>query len=79
MLELLRLPAVLKTRGRGRSSHYLDIKQGLFTKQVQLGANCVGWPAHEVDAINSARLAGKSEDEIRKLVDRLESARKEAR
>jgi hypothetical protein len=28
----------------------------------------VGWPAHELDAIAAARIAGKSEDEIRALV-----------
>ena len=35
-----------------------------------------GWPAHEVAALNAARIAGKSDDEIRILVQQLESARK---
>jgi prophage regulatory protein len=38
----------------------------------------VGWPSPEVDALLSARIAGKSEDEIRALVDRLHAARKAA-
>lgn len=43
---------------------------------MSLGPRCVGWPAHEVAALNAARIAGKSDDEIRILVQELESARK---
>ncbi|WP_306590619.1 AlpA family transcriptional regulator [Geothrix sp. 21YS21S-4] len=73
---LLRLPAVLKARGRSRSSHYADIKQGLFTRQVNLRVHCVGWPEHEVMALNAARIAGKTDQEIRDLVQHLEAHRK---
>ena len=73
---ILRLPDVLQLRGRSRSSHYLDIKQGLFTRQVNLGIHCVGWPEHEVIALNRARISGMNEEEIKKLVNRLEAERK---
>jgi prophage regulatory protein len=73
---IFRLPAVLRERGRSRSSHYLDIQQGLFTPPVSIGARAVGWPADEVAALNDARIAGKSDDEIRALVVELETARK---
>ena len=73
---ILRLPAVLRERGRSRSTHYLDIQQGLFTRPVSIGARAVGWPEHEVATLNDARIAGKSDDEIRALVTRLEAARK---
>jgi len=36
------------------------------------------WPAHEVAALNAARIAGKSNAEVRDLVVRLETARKTA-
>jgi prophage regulatory protein len=75
---ILRLPIVLSQRGRSRSAHYLDIQQGLFPRPVPIGARAVGWPASEVDAINAARIAGKSDDEVRTLVAKLESARKTA-
>lgn len=75
---ILRLPVVLRERGRSRSAHYLDIQQGLFTRPVPIGARAVGWPAGEVAAVNAARIAGKSDDEIRTLVAKLESARKTA-
>lgn len=74
---ILRLPAVLKERGRSRSTHYLDIQQGLFTKPVSIGARAVGWPEHEVATLNEARIAGKSDAEIRALVKKLEVNRKQ--
>lgn len=76
--SILRLPVVLRERGRSRSAHYLDIKQGLFTKPVPIGARAVGWPANEVAAINAARIAGFNDDAIRTLVAKLETERKTA-
>lgn len=73
---IIRLPAVLRARGRGRSMHYEDIKQGLFTHPVPIGARAVGWPEHEVASINAARISGMKDDEIRELVTKLEAARK---
>ena len=73
---ILRLPTVLRERGRSRSTHYLDIQQGLFTHPVQIGARAVGWPENEVSEINAARIAGKSIVEIQALVSKLESDRK---
>lgn len=75
---ILRLPDVLRARGRSRSAHYLDIQQGLFTHPVQIGLRAVGWPATEVATINAARIAGKSEAEIRELVAKLQDSRKSA-
>jgi prophage regulatory protein len=73
---ILRLPEVLKRRGRSRSSHYADIQQGLFVKPVLIGLRATGTPENEVNAINAARIAGLSNDEIRALVLKLEAARK---
>lgn len=73
---ILRLPAVKAETGNSRSTHYLRIAQGLFTKPVSLGPRTVGWPANEVSAINTARIAGKTDEEIRALVMQLEAARK---
>jgi prophage regulatory protein len=36
----------------------------------------VGWPASEVTALNAGRISGKSNEEIRDLVVKLEAARK---
>jgi prophage regulatory protein len=73
---ILRLPAVKGVSGYSRSTIYLRIAQRLWTKQVSLGSRAVGWPSDEVAALNAARIVGKSDDEIRSLVVRLEAARK---
>ena len=75
---IFRLPAVKSESGYSRSTIYLRIAQGLWTKQVSLGPRCVGWPANEVAVLNAARIAGKNDDEIRALVLKLEAARKAA-
>lgn len=73
---IFRLPAVKAESGYSRSTIYLRISQGLWTKQVSLGPRSVGWPANEVAALNAARISGKSDGEIRALVAKLETARK---
>ncbi len=73
-----RLPAVKSESGLSRSTIYLRITQGLWTKPVSLGARAVGWPSGDVASINAARIAGKSDEEIRALVVKLEAARKSA-
>ncbi len=73
---ILRIPAVKSESGLSRSTIYLRISQGLWTKPVSLGARAVGWPSDEVEAINAARIAGNTNDEIRILVEKLEAARK---
>ncbi|ALR10021.2 transcriptional regulator [Xylella fastidiosa] len=75
---LLRLPAVKMETGYSRSTIYLRILQGLFTKPVSLGARAVGWPSADVAALNAARIAGQSNAEIRALVETLHRARKNA-
>ncbi len=75
---IFRLPAVQSESGYSRSTIYLRIAQGLWTKQVSLGPRAVGWPDNEIAALNAARISGKSDDEIRQLVVKLESVRKAA-
>ncbi len=73
---ILRLPAVKAATGLSRSTIYLRIMHGVFTRPVSLGGRAVGWPAHEVAELNAARIAGKPDVEIRELVRKLEAARK---
>ncbi|MGA2085480.1 MAG: AlpA family phage regulatory protein [Terracidiphilus sp.] len=73
--SILRLPDVKASTGLSRSTVYLRITQGVFTHPVSLGGRAVGWPAHEVAALNAARIAGKSNDEVRDLVAKLQAAR----
>ena len=72
---ILRRKRVEAETGYSRSTIYLRIVQGLWPKPVSLGPRAVGWPAVEVHAVNAARIAGKSDNDIRALVTRLEAQR----
>ena len=73
---ILRLPSVKTESGLSRSTLYLRIAQGLWTKPISLGGRSVGWPASEVAALNTARIAGKTDEDVRVLVRLLEAGRK---
>ena len=75
---ILRRKQVEAATGYSRSTIYLRISEGLWTKPVPLGARAVGWPASEIAALNAARIASKTESDIRSLVAKLEAARKTA-
>ena len=75
--KLLRLPAGLSHSGLSRSSLYSRIQEGLWSRPVPLGGRAVAWPESEVAALNAARIAGKTNDEVRQIVSELETMRKE--
>jgi prophage regulatory protein len=72
---MLRRSVVEQSYGKKRSTIYREIKLGLFPKPVQIGGERVAWPANEIQALIDARIAGKSDDEIKTLVAKLETAR----
>lgn len=75
-MSILRMPAVKAKAGhRSHATIYNAINDGLWTKPVKIGQRSVGWPDFEVEAICAARIAGKSEDEIRELVKLLHAKR----
>ena len=77
-LSLLKLPAVEQATGKKKSRLYTDIHDGVFPRPVKIGLRAVAWPSTEVEAVNAARIAGKSEEEIRELVAALHSQRQQA-
>jgi prophage regulatory protein len=75
-MQILRMQAVKAETGhRSHASIYSAVRAGMFTKAVSIGPRSVGWPSEEVQAINAARIAGKSEADIKALVNRLHSKR----
>ncbi len=75
---ILRLPTVKGIMGhRSDASIYNAIRDGLFTHGVAIGQRAKGWPDYEVQAIAAARVAGKSDDQIRELVKALHTKRTE--
>lgn len=75
-MKLLKLPKVLELTASARSTTYKNIHAGLMVPPVRLGVNSVAFPENEVLAINAARIAGKSDDEIRQLVAKMVADRK---
>lgn len=75
---LVRRRQVELQSGYSRSTIYLRMSQGLFPTPIQLGARAVAWVLREIRAVNAARIAGKSDGEIRALVAQLVAARKAA-
>ncbi len=73
--KILRMPAVIQQTDYARSTIYLRVAQELLTKPIALGARAVGWPEHEIAALNHARIAGIGDQSIRQLVQTLESQR----
>jgi prophage regulatory protein len=77
-MQILRMPAVKGRAGhRSDASIYNAIRDGLFTTGVAIGQRAKGWPDYEVDAIIMARIAGKSDAQIRELVKALHAKRTE--
>ena len=75
MQKLLRTPDVRAHTGLSRSTIHNRIHDGTFTRPVSLGDRAVAWPADEIEALNAARIAGASNDDVRALVQRLYAAR----
>jgi prophage regulatory protein len=61
--------------GIGKSTFHAQINAGLFVPPVKLGPRASGWPDYEVDVLVAARIAGRSDAEIRQLVTQLMAAR----
>ena len=77
-MSMWRMPSIKDEMGhRSDASVYNAIKAGLLTKPIKIGERAVGLPDYEVKAVTAARVAGKSNDEIRELVKRLHAKRAE--
>ncbi len=78
MVALWRIDRVKEEKGTPSStSIYNELRAGTLTKPVAIGRRSVGWPDNEIKAINAARIAGKTDDEIRDLVNHLHARRLE--
>lgn len=59
----------------GRTTWNSWQKLGLIPPGVKIGPRAVRYPSHEINSIVSARIAGKSDADIRALVVELVAAR----
>lgn len=74
-LTIVRKPEALVFTGLKSSTFHKRINEGLMVKPVSLGVRASGYPLHELTAINAARIAGKTDSEIKELVSELMSNR----
>ena len=74
-LKILRIKQIKAQTGLPNSTVYYHISEGLFPRPIKLGDRMSGWLESEVNAIMAARIAGKSEAEIKTLVQSLENDR----
>jgi len=73
--KFIRLPEVKERTGLSRSTIYDYIKRGIFPTSICLGARAKGFIESEINAINAARMAGRTNEEICELVRRLAAKR----
>lgn len=74
--KLIKQPAVLQLTAQAKSTLHVNIKRGLIPAAVKIGGRSVAYIESEILAVNAARIAGKSDDEIRQLVARMMADRK---
>ena len=72
---ILRRPQVQAACGLSRSSIYAHVKLGIFPRPVRIGQRSIGWPSREIEALNTARIAGVDDTGIRQLVVQLHADR----
>lgn len=77
-MPIITFPETTRRTGIPRSSLYWLASRGLFVKPVKRSTRGSGYPDYEVDELTAARIAGKTDEEIRALVLKLEAARKAA-
>lgn len=75
MAILRKLEARAELGYRSNTSIENAVKAGLITRPILIGARAVGFPSDEIEAINAARIAGKTDDDIRALVEYLHGQR----
>ena len=73
--RMLREREVLAVIGISRALMWLQVKEGEFIPPVKIGARAVAWPESEVGQMIRARIAGKSQRQIKALVKKISRER----
>jgi prophage regulatory protein len=76
MNSIARIGKASEALARSRATLYRDIKDKLLPPPFRLGSRSVGWLESEISVIQAARCAGKTEYEIRLIVENLIKSRK---
>ena len=73
-LALRDFPAIRERTGISHAEWYRHMARGTAPRPVKIGT-ASRWPAHEIDALIAARIAGKTDAEIVELVKAMHAAR----
>jgi len=73
--KILRKPEVLRLTGYSRSTLFNRINDGLFPRQISLGARAVGFVASEVCAVIQSMIEEQTPEQIKTLVTKLKANR----
>lgn len=73
--QIIKLSDILKVYPKSKSSIYLDIQNQTFPPPISLGSRSVGYILNEVNAVITARIEGRTDDEIKTIVLELTSQR----
>jgi len=73
--RIMRAPEYRRQLAITKSGEYRARHEGLLPPPIQLGPRSIGLPAHEVDIITAARIAGTNDVDMRAIVSRLVAAR----
>ncbi len=74
--RIIRKPEVLATLGISKSTLFNRIQAGLLPPSINLGGRACGWLETEIQAVLSALVSSRENNEIKQLVDDLVEARK---
>jgi len=77
-LKIIRKPEACSLAGLSNTSLFEQTKAGIFPPPIALGARAVGFIFHEIQAVLTARAAGKSDDEIRLIIKALIKQREQS-
>jgi prophage regulatory protein len=72
---LLRINAACALTGDTRSTFYAKAANGLMPKPIKIGERAAAVPASEIAAVNTARIRGASDADLRRLVAELHAGR----
>jgi prophage regulatory protein len=77
-IRMVRVPQAIVLLGEKKSSFYAKVIAGLMPRPIKIGAKAAALPDYEIRAVNTARIRGVSDEELRALVADLHEARKTA-
>lgn len=75
MTKLIKLSEIINTYPLSESTIFRQISAGTFPPAINLGCRSTAYLSSEIEVVMAARIAGKSENELQKLVNDLVSKR----